>query len=97
LLSRRYCFEPQQWSPVNPNVLSNVFVLEPADSRDPEGKHRLEAQNAWLRQRERSINPALVGPPIPNADPDDQRPFTLHRTWHYLLHDKVPATPGGTP
>jgi hypothetical protein len=94
LLSRRYCLEPEQYCPVDPVHLPNVFVLEPADSGGLEGKHRLEAETAWLHTWEGAIDPRLVGPPIPNADPDDSRPFTLHHTRYYrLLPGEAPPAP----
>lgn len=88
-LSRRYCIEPEIYSPVQPASWPNVFVLTPTEALQPETEQRRIPLPQWLNQRGAMIAPQAIGPAIPNKDPDDARPWTLHRA--------VPVPPATQP
>jgi hypothetical protein len=85
LLSRRYCVEPDWNTKIDPSYQA-VYALEPTDplkpdteaaKADAEGRRRPTVR-AWLGERGWVITPGVLAT-VPNADPDDPRPWTLHR------------------
>jgi hypothetical protein len=84
-LSRRYCVEPDPYMvAVRPSEQLNVFVLEPTEPAHPEPlrpetEGRRVPVDEWLRRKGYQVVPAAIAGPLPNKDPDDPRPWTLHR------------------
>jgi hypothetical protein len=78
-LSRRYCIEPEIYSTVEPARLPHVYVLAPTEARDTEVESRRIPLAQWLSSRGAKISADPIGSPIPNKDPDDSRPWTIHR------------------
>ncbi|QOV87356.1 ArnT family glycosyltransferase [Humisphaera borealis] len=80
-LSRRYCIEPDRYSALDPRT-QNVFVLTPLRSQQSESDSARQPTEVWLQSRGAGIEPVPIAA-VPNKNPDDRRPFTLH--------DVVPA------
>lgn len=78
-LSRRYCVEPEgDGTRIDPRV-QPVYVLEPTELTRPpiDGRQRPSVRQ-WLADRGAVIAPQAIAS-VPNKDPDDHRPWTLHR------------------
>jgi hypothetical protein len=78
LLARRYCVEPDYGNRLDP-ASEAVYALEPTQPLRPDADTRKRPTvRAWLLERGWEIAPAVLAS-VPNADPDDGRPWELHR------------------
>jgi len=75
-LSRRYCIEPGRYSALDPRV-QNVYVLNPMVPKEPDANDLRQPTPLWLQSRGAVLKPEPLAK-VPNKDPDDDRPFTLH-------------------
>lgn len=78
LLSRRYCVEPDFHTTVDPEF-QQIYALEPTDPLKPDAETRKRPTvRAFLKDRGWEIAPGVLWS-VPNADPDDHRPWDLHK------------------